>query len=262
MAVPIPQSAGEWAGLIIGGLIAPLFGLGSLLRRDRVFHPRGICFFARVTPAETIPDLQPLARRLTGTALVRLAAGASRKNHWGMPDVLGFSIRFGVRPPEDLFHEDTQDLLTASARTLWTLLPDSLRTQRGSFMANRYYGMTVFEIDGQRDCLIAIQPLEPDGDGEDRFQRIRNAAAAGHARFSLQVARSGQVEWHPVAIIELLEEEVIDEDKDLMFTPFNAQLGIRPQGFIHFLRYFPYLASWLGRKLAMRLGTREAYSIP
>lgn len=263
MAVPIPQSACEWAGLLIGGLIAPFFAMGSLLRRDRFFHPRGICFFARVTPAATSADLQALANRLAGTALVRLSAGAWRKNHPCLPDVLGFSIRFGVRPPEDLLHEDTQDLLTASARSLWTLLPDSLKTRRGSFMSNRYTGMTVFEIDGQRGWLVAIQPLEADGEGEDRFQRIRNATAAGHAHFSLQVARHRQKDhWYPAATIELLEEEVIDQDEDLLFTPFNAQLGIRPQGFIHFLRYFPYLASRAGRKLAVRLGAREVYSIP
>ncbi|SRR5690554_2992373 len=261
MTVPNPQNLSEWAGLFIGGLIAPFFCLGSLIRRDRFFHPRGICFLAQVTSSDTIPELQPLARRLTGTALVRLSAGVWRRTHRGLPDVLGFAIRFGAHPPEDTFHESTQDLLTASSRKLWTLLPDSLRTQRDSFMSNRYWGMTLFHIDEQRNCQVAIQPLEPDGDGYDRFERIRNATAAGHARFALEVAISGDPNWHPVAVIELLEEVVIDEEQ-LLFTPFNAYLGIRPQGFLQFLRYFPYLASWAGRNLAAHIVSHEAYSIP
>lgn len=262
MAVPSPQSVSEWMGLLMGAAIAPMFGLGSFLRRGRFFHPRGICFLARVTSAETTPEFTPLATRLSGTSLVRLSAGAWRKNHRCLPDVLGFTIRFGVLPPEDILHEDTQDLLTASARNLWTLLPDSLRTQRASFMSNRYRGMSPFEIDHRPDYLIAIQPLEGDGNGEDRFERIRNAAAAGHARFSLEVMHSKRAEqWYPVVTIELQEEVVVSED-ELLFTPFNAQLGIRPQGFIHFLRYYPYLASRLGRRLAAQVGNQEAYTVP
>lgn len=262
MAIPSPQSASEWAGLLMGAAMAPMFGLGSLIRRGRFFHPRGICFLARVSPVETPRELTPLATRLSGTALVRLSAGAWRKNHRCLPDVLGFAIRFGVLPPEDIIHENTQDLLTASARRLWTLLPDSLRTQRASFMSNRYRGMSSFEIDHRPGCLIAIQPLEPDGNGEDRFERIRNAAASGHARFALEVMlckRAGQ--WHPVATIDLLEEVVVTEE-ELLFTPFNAQLGIRPQGFIHFLRYFPYRASRAGRTLASKIGNQDAYTVP
>src|SRR5690606_41444244 len=67
--------------------------------------------------------------------------------------------------------------------------------------------------------------------------------------------------WYPVVTIELQEEVVVSED-ELLFTPFNAQLGIRPQGFIHFLRYYPYLASRLGRRLAAQVGNHEAYTVP
>src|SRR5690606_12102462 len=99
-------------------------------------------------------------------------------------------------------------------------------------MSNRYRGMSPFEIDHRPEYLIAILALEGDGNGEDRCERIRNAAAAGHARISLEVMRCKQTEqWYPVVTIELLEEVVVSEE-ELLYKPFNAQLGIRPQGLI------------------------------
>src|SRR5690606_23365829 len=109
------------------------------------FHPRGVCFVARTTPARTLaPPLEGLAQRLTGPTLLRLSAGLWRQEQTRLPDLLGCAVRFQAGPPWETVTEATQDLLLATARTPWTLALDALKTNQSDFLDNNYFAIAPF----------------------------------------------------------------------------------------------------------------------
>lgn len=252
--LPKPHSLAERLGFWTGALISPVFGIGSALRRDRVFHPKGVFFEASVVPATNPGRYAELARRLAGSALVRLSAGGWRKNRPLVPDVLGFTVRF---KGESLEPEGVQDLLLITARSPWTLVPDSLLTDRSNFLNNIYYGLSPFEVDGERDKQLRVIPRDAKGEGEDRYQRIINAVENGNARFDLQISNvanaDSAADWETVASI-VLRQQVESDEQEVLFYPFRDGQSINPQGFIHYLRAVPYLTSRYARR---RFGDKD-----
>lgn len=247
---PEPRGIGEFLGFWTGALVSPLFGLGSMLRQDRFFHPRGIYFTARVEPAPGVRNYEDLARRLSGEALVRLSAGLWRTEHNYLPDVLGFTIRFQATPALKVPGPDVQDLLMVTARSPWTLIIDSFRTDQSSFLANPYTGLSPFVIDGEPGFEIRVLPHPEETSGDTRYDRIRHLVEKNRARFLLEVAaEDAPDEWHPVVVILLEEEEVEVNESELLFWPFRDGLGIEPQGFVHYLRAVPYVVSRFGRNV-------------
>jgi hypothetical protein len=246
-----PERFSEVLGLWAGSMFAPILTVGSLIRQARVFHPRGIYFQAKVEPAENVdPQFADLADGLSkGDALMRLSAGMSRMRRGLLPDVLGVAVRFNTKANADFeVQEGTQDLLMATSRSVLTLPIAALRTNQNDFMANRYYGMGTFEL-GEQDCMrMRLTPLPQSvGAGEDRYAMIRDAVAIDEVPFLLETASISEPDkWYPLVRIRLLAEVKID-DRRMSFWPFHTGQGIRPQGFIQYMRPVPYLSSQWAR---------------
>lgn len=242
-----PRGPREMLGLVAGFALAPLVGAGSWLRRGRALHPAGLVFETEVVPAgDVAPHNARLAKNLSGHGLARLSAGLFRRERiW--PDLLGLALRFGTDPtgPKPLVGE--QDLLLATSRRLWSMPLDALRTNRRDYLRNVYHGMSVFEVERQPDTRLRVVPIDTDTLGVSREQRLRNAVAQGTARFRLEVATADAPHrWEPLVEVRLIRELDVDQNA-LRFSPFQTGAGLRPQGFIHFLRPATYGVSQLVR---------------
>jgi hypothetical protein len=235
----------------MGGVVAPVFAVGSLLRRARVFHPRGIHFRATVEAAEGLES--PFSEIADGlaqdAALVRLSTGLYRSDRGMLPDVLGFTIRFNVADTVMFMaQESSQDLLMVTSRSVLTLPIAVLRTNQRDFLDNVYHGMAKFELADRPNMRLRLVPLTPPEDSNaDRYTKIRNAVADGDAVFQLEAAsQSNPDQWIRLVQIHLQSEVTVDEGAT-MFWPFRTGQDIRPQGFVQFMRPVPYLLSQWAR---------------
>lgn len=246
-----PERFSEVLGLWAGSMFAPLLTVGSLLRQARVFHPRGIYFQAKVEPADNVdPQFAQLAEGLSkNDALMRLSAGMSKMRRGMLPDVLGVAVRFNTTASGDFEAKSaTQDLLMVTSRTLLTLPLAALQTNHRNFLANLYYGMGCFEIADQTNMQLRLTPLLQSGSsGEDRYDMIRQAVTMDEVAFLLETASASEPDkWMPLVRIRLLAEVKID-DRKMSFWPFYTGQGIKPRGFIQYLRPVPYLSSQWAR---------------
>lgn len=234
-------------------MLAPLFTVGTLLRQARIFHPRGIYFKAKVEPAMDVdPKFAAIAAGLSkNEALMRLSAGISNMRRGILPDILGMSIRFNTSSNDGFaVQENTQDLLLATSKSLFSLPIAALQTNQRDFLANRYYGMGNFEIADQSNMELRVTPLpENGGSGEDRYESIRDAVANSDVVFLLETSSAAdRNRWYPLVRIRLVDEVKID-DRKMAFWPFTGQ-EIKPRGFIHYMRPMPYLSSQWARQAA------------
>jgi hypothetical protein len=215
-------------------LLSPVVGVVARARRARVLHPRGVVVRAHVVHDLSDPVLGAVAERLLGPALVRLSSAWWKRREG--PDALGVAIRFGER---DL---GEQDLLFATIRSPWTLPIDPLLTDAHDILANDYYAMSPFEVDGLGRVRLRLRPLRSRGGfAGPRDERLARAIAARDASFALEIKRRfGR--YRRVACIELREIVEVDQEA-LRFSPFRAGLGLRPTGFFHGLRAATYAAS-------------------
>lgn len=248
-----PKRLSEALGLWVGAVIAPIFATGSLLRRARVFHPRGVYFRAEVEVAQQVgAPFHAIAQGLAqGDALTRFSAGASRMERGILPDVLGVALRFNTKAAADFEPQaGSQDLLMVTSVSVFTLLPAAFATNQRDFLANVYHGMAYFELAGQPDMLLRLVPLTQfTGSGSNRYDKLRDAVASGEVVFRLEAAsRSNLTQWYPLVRVRLSSEVELD-DQAVKFWPFRTGQGIRPQGFIQFLRPVPYLSSQWARSL-------------
>ncbi|NJK31930.1 MAG: hypothetical protein HC927_05660 [Deltaproteobacteria bacterium] len=222
-----------------------------MLRGERVFHPRGIYFRAQVEPVAG-PDAQlnAIAQGLAqDAALVRLSSALYDMERGTLPDLLGCSIRFNVPAGDEaMIQPSSQDLLLATSPNVWMLPVAPFTTNQRDFLANVYYGMADFELAGRPDMRLRVVPLTQEaGSGPDRFAKIRDAVADGEVVFQLETAAKSQPDqWIPLVRIRLISEVMID-DRTIAFWPFRTGQGIRPEGFVQFLRPVPYLASQWAR---------------
>ncbi len=246
-----PKRFSEALGLWTGSMVAPIFAIGSALRQGRIFHPRGISFRADVKPAEDVDEkYMDLADGLAqGDALVRLAPAVWRGDKGLLPDVLGMAIRFNTDAADSFRAQDrTQDLLLITAKRLSTLPLAMLATNQRDFLDNKYHGAAPFEISGQPNMRLRLVPqVKADTTGPDRFAKLRKAVEEGDVRFRLDIeSRRNESMSSPLIEIQLIEELVIDDD-ELEFWPFNVGQGIRPMGLVQFMRPVPYMLSQYAR---------------
>src|SRR5258708_5371118 len=94
------STLGTVAGVVGGGALAPFPGLGSFLRRARVFHPEGSVLTGVATPIGAVGAHAEAARRLAGPVLARFSGGWWKRRQW--PDVLGCALRFTNASPPHL----------------------------------------------------------------------------------------------------------------------------------------------------------------
>jgi hypothetical protein len=239
-------------GEVAGAFLAPFFGIGSLARHARFFHPEGVCYRAEVAAAPGAdPARAGLAERLGPAALARLSAAWWRGGkEW--PDALGVALRFQAVPGAPPGPTD-QDLLLATIPVppltpfapLWTDVHD--------FLGNVYYGTAPFRVAGIGPARLRLRPRRPSQPGADRVARLEAAVRAGEAELDLELARSLLVPYEPVATLRLIEPLQIDQEA-LRFSPFRDGRGITPRGFIQGLRRAVYAASQLARPAAAQPG--------
>ncbi|MBF5045055.1 hypothetical protein FGE12_21815 [Aggregicoccus sp. 17bor-14] len=244
----VQETLGKW----VGATWAPAARVGSTLRHARVLHPEGLMMQAHVQPVPVRPALAPLAQRLSGAALVRLSTALWRGGReW--PDILGLAVRFRKEGPlTEEAQPGDQDLLCATLRSPWTLGLAPLTTQVHDWLANDYYGVSPFEVEGLGRAklrLVAQGPGSQGALGTSRVQRLLAAAGEGHARFALEVQPLGGASagvWSPVVQLVLGRELQLDPAR-LRFSPFRSGRGLRPVGFVHSLRVLPYRESQAAR---------------
>jgi hypothetical protein len=244
--------ATEGLGKTLGGLLAPLAGAGSLLRRARIFHPEGAVYTAEVVPLAREAPFDFVAARLEGPAPVRLSTAWWKHGHeW--PDLLGCAVRFRDQAaPSPYPAEGDQDLPFATLRSPLTLPLAVLSTRRHDFLMNDYFALSLFEVAGVGMVRWRLVGPRVHVEGRNRGQRLDRAVQNGVAVFRLE-ARGAS--WVPVARIELRARAAIDQQA-LLFSPFRTGRGIEPRGFLHALRVVPYRVShWVRSR---RAGLRSA----
>lgn len=240
--------AAEKCGMLVGACLAPLTAAISRAREARMFHPDGMVFQASVEPCLLGPELQPLAERLSGPALVRFSSAIWRGGReW--PDVLGAAIRFGWGAAKP--QASQQDLLLATIRYPWTMPLAPLATNFYSFLWNHYHAVSPFEVPGVgRAKLRLASPRLRNRESMSRAEHLRAMVREGAARFELQF-RSLQVSalarrWQPLLRIDLVAEFDADQAA-LRFSPFRDGAGLKPVGFVHAIRLAAYAASQAAR---------------
>ncbi|MDB4971159.1 MAG: hypothetical protein JWN44_6848 [Myxococcales bacterium] len=228
-------------GRAMGALLAPITGAVSAVRHARMFHPDGVIYQARVAPA-TATAMPEVAARLAGPALMRLSS-AWWRGRKELPDVLGVAIRFRRRAePSAEAEPGDQDLLLATIRHPWTMPFAPLSTHVHDFLANDYYGVSPFMLEGVGLVYLRAVPSPPRASEGGRAERLARAVADGAARFTLEAKRRGTSSWQPIVTIELIGPVTIDEQA-LRFWPYLTARGIEPRGFVHALRRAAYRSS-------------------
>lgn len=240
----------EAIGRAVGGIWAPAVALGSLLRNARLFHPDGLVRWARVEPIAKDGMLGDFAQRLAGPALVRLSS-AWWRNEKEWPDVLGIAIRFvdskniQVQNPAPR----DQDLLFATIRRSSLLPIAPLFTNVHDFLANDYYALAPFSIQGLGRVKFRLVPMRLPSDLGTRREKLEARVAAGTAILRIEMKNSKLgAKWREVALVEIREKACVDQEA-LAFHPFRSGRGIVPVGPIQMIRAATYKASYLGRRL-------------
>jgi hypothetical protein len=237
-----PPSFSERAGLAFGYVLGLGTGAVSFLRRSRTFHPRGVVLRAdlRASGSDALSVL--IGGRLPKTALVRFSSALWKGAEW--PDVLGMAIRLTDADPisaKAQFRD--QDLLFATVPAPIMTLVAPLWTRFWDFLGNLYYGVSPFELPGGRRVYLRARfevALRNVDRASTRTSRLL-ASLGTRIRIETNPRRLGPG-WAPLFELVLREPVAIDQEA-LRFSAFRNGLGIRPRGFIHFLRVGSYSSS-------------------
>lgn len=240
------------AGALTGAALSPLAALATRLRHERLFHPEGACYRARVLAASIEQPQADLARRLAGEALVRFSSALWHDER--RPDILGVAVRFQARPGAPPSGGD-QDLLLATVRSPVTLAGALLTTQRRDFLANDYYGVSPFEVEGVGRSRLRLVAHGSGAGGAERFARLAGAVARGLVGLRLEIKVHGEGRWRPLVLLEICAPLPVAQAA-LRFDPFRAGRGLRPAGFIQHVRRPVY--AWAQRARRGASGAREA----
>jgi hypothetical protein len=220
-----------------GAAAAVFTGIGSALRRARLFHPDGVAFQATVDlegGEHGAPLLDEPARR---RAIVRLSRGTGVPEP--LPDVLGMAVRFlDVHGPEA--HQDL--LLVTSGGP--PLLRHTFAPVR-SFDHERWSSVLPYRVGGQL-VLLGARPLRSEGPPVQRLADLAEEVASGRLRFALEMAPvTGS--WEILGTIELGARLTDAEAESLRFSAANAGGGVEPAGVLQATRRLAYRASQAAR---------------
>lgn len=219
-----------------GRVAGPAFGLGSFLRRARVFHPRGRSFTARVRCSGD--------PRLVGTVLgrpgvhggtVRLSRGAGVPEP--LPDLLGLALRLDLA-------EGPQDLLLISSAPA-PVARHALVPAR-DYGGAHYSSITTFGV-GTTTVVLGAVPVHTGPPRRlERLQAVSEAVEAGRLGLTILVAEPFGG-WSAVADVELTGPVPDDRGERVRYTPFHAAGGIEPTGPVNALRRRAYADSQVAR---------------
>ncbi len=227
--------------------MAPVFGVVSLARRARTFHPRGVTIHAQAVPHERAAgELSELAARLSGAALLRFS-GALWKRAERIPDVLGCALRLRrAASDSELPAADDQDLLFATIRRPWTMPFSPFTTRTRDYLANDYFAVSPFDAGIGQAVYLKLHPAAPPRGAQGTRRERLLARVAEQAVIELHVSQRAFGPWRPLLELRLERAARVD-DQALRFSPFRSGRGVRPLGFVHALRAGVYALSQRAR---------------
>lgn len=155
------------------------------------FHPRGRTFVARVVRHPDLAlDLEPLAERFAGDALVRFSG-------------LGCAVRFR----HDHRASSEPELGDADLLVATVLRPTNVE----DYLANDYYAVSPFDVGLVHALQFRLRPEHPSHGKGDRDARLDDEVAHGGAALDLDVGGSPYGTWSPLVRVELLRAIQPDE---------------------------------------------------
>jgi len=227
----------------LGRAAATGLGLGSFLRRRRIFHPQGVAFAATWTADDGadlgVPHLDgPRARPVT----VRLSRGLGLPD--GRPDIYGLAVRW-----DGVDEGGGQDLLLAS------VLGDGGPGQHVLAPAGALAERPLSTILPYRAPagLVVFTAIVPEADA--RGLRTLDASAAAFERGDLTIVLRANVRGaEPVTVGRIRSHRRLarDEAEALRFNPWNATSALEPAGALNALRRRSYAASQRARERRAR----------
>jgi hypothetical protein len=230
MSLAVDRLVDTTAGRVAG----PAFGIGSFLRRARVFHPRGRSFPARVR----IPGDPRFAGTVLGRAgvhdgVVRFSRGAGVPEP--LPDVLGLAVRLELA-------EGPQDMLLVSSAAAPVARHAILPAR--DYGATHYSSITPFRVGGTTAVLGAraehVGPPRP----LERLAQLEDALGA--VRFRILVAEPTGP-WTTAGVVELGPPVPDAHGERVRYTPFHRAGGLEPVGAVNALRRRAYADSQAAR---------------
>jgi hypothetical protein len=238
------HSPREHVGVAIGRIWAPLIATIARARHARMFHPDGDVAVGRVV-GQNEGRYAGLGERLEGPVLARLSGALRRRGHDHL-DVLGIALRFrpsGTDPTDVRPQPGDQDLLLATILSPFTMPLSPLTTRTRDFLANRFYAVSPFAVDGLGRTKFRLSPLaSPRRSDATRAEHLAEAIEAGEARWLLEARPTYRWPWESVATLAL-ERLVVVDQAALRFDPFRSGRGIVPRGLVHAIRVAAYPAS-------------------
>jgi len=231
----------ETVGSLIGRAWSAPVALVSALRHARMFHPRGVVFEAEVTA------LAPMGERLAGHALARFS-GALFKAEVERFEVLGLALRFSREVPRTATPApEDQDLLLATIISPFTMPLSPFTTRSDDFLANKYWAVSPFVVDGAERVKFRATPEHASPDTvSGREDKLAVAVAQSGARLTLEARRTLRTGWTKIATIALTASSDVDQEA-LRFDPFRSGRGIVPAGLVHAIRRDVYSAGQKAR---------------
>lgn len=247
----IRMQVGRALGVATGALLTPLMLPFLLRKKARLLHPSGEMHAALVVPPSGVLPGAPaaLAARLAGPALVRFSGGLFSKRN--RKDSLGVALRFRSEPlPSSVYSDGDQDLTLVTLRSFspLTALAGLRQTRVDDYLANSYHGIWPYEVEGFGRAALRLTASGAGAPGKDRSERLLAAARRGTARLYLEVAPLGSDLFLPVAEFRVGERLSEQMQEAFSLNPSSAGRGLRPSGFQHGLRVFPYKASQFARR--------------
>lgn len=187
------------------------------------------------------------AQSLAGQALVRFSTALWRGGREWI-DALGCALRLDWHPSDGTtVFERHQDLLFATIRLPITTPFAPLTTHQHDFLSNNYFAVSPFETPLGKIKFRLVPLTRAGSQNLDRGEKLRALVDRGDARMGLEIRDASlRSKWVRLAELKLVREVKIDQEA-LRFSPFQAGLGIRPAGFVHYLRPGTYKGSQAAR---------------
>lgn len=219
----IPHAVDATAGRLAVGA----FGLASLVRRRRIFHPYGVAFEGclHVDPA-TPQGARLLDEPGERACVLRLSRGVGLPE--GRPDILGVALRVG-----------DQDLLFATV--LGTTGPGRHVLAPARSFADRPLSTVLPYRTRDGLVVLTLQAREPDARGLQTLDASAAAVEAGRLTFALQAGSSA------IGVLAATRRLSAEESEALRFNPYHAADDLQPAGSLNALRRRAYRASQAAR---------------
>lgn len=215
----------------LGAASALVLGVGSALRRSRIFHPDGVAFTATVDVDDA--TVLPAGRH---PALVRFSRGAGLPEP--LPDVLGLALRVeDVHGPGR--HQDLLFVTSWSAPGLRHALVPGL-----TFGHQRWSTVLTYEVPGGRRVVFGARPATTALDGAARLADLGRLGTG--AAFVLEVAPP-TAGWDRIGALTIGDPLPSSAAEGLRFNPANTGGGVAPVGVLQAVRRQAYRGSQRGR---------------